>query len=66
MGPEYSLLGGGSDRVNSAGVHQMLGPEFERLDLVRLLPEAGRAAQAQATQVCQARPHAATTICTAA
>lgn len=55
--PEYSLLGGGSDRVNSAGVHQMLGPEFERLDLVRLLAvgQDDSAAQAQAMQTCQAQ-----------
>lgn len=55
--PEYSLLGGSSDRVNSAGVHQMLGPEFERLDLVRLLAvgQDESAAQAQAMQTCQAQ-----------
>lgn len=35
--PEYSFIGGGSDRVNSAGVHQMLDASFERIDLVGLL-----------------------------
>lgn len=39
--PEFSTLGGGGDRVNSAGVHQMLGPEFEEIDLVRLLAPDG-------------------------
>lgn len=35
--PEYSMIGGGSDRVNSAGVHQMLDPPFEKIDIVGLL-----------------------------
>jgi hypothetical protein len=48
--PEYSTLGGGGDRVNSAGVHQLLGPEFERLDLIQLLGVPQRSVEAQQAQ----------------
>ena len=39
--PEYSFLGGGADRVNSAGVHEIFGGGFERVDLVSLLVPEG-------------------------
>jgi len=53
--PEYSMLGGGGDRVNSAAAHQMLGPEFERLDLVRLLDPLGDIPpNARANAACEA------------
>ncbi len=39
--PEYSTLGGGADRVNSAGVHELFGGGFERVDLVQLLVPQG-------------------------
>ncbi len=39
--PEYSVLGGGVDRVSSAGVHQLFGPGFEKVDLVQMLVPEG-------------------------
>lgn len=46
--PERSFFGGGGDRVNAAGAHQLLDAAFESVDLVELLVPGGLSSEQQA------------------